>query len=100
MADPSFFVMSALAQSSRWRVFELLLSATDKGLLQGEIAAALGVSKNLLSSHLKIMQAAGLVSSERNGREITYRATPQSAHVMATDILNAIANPNRRVQGH
>ena len=92
MAAPSFPVMSALAQASRWRVFELLLGAGDEGMLQGEIAIALGVTKNLLSVHLKIMQAAGLVSAERSGREVTYRATPESARIAAQIVLDTVKN--------
>jgi ArsR family transcriptional regulator len=89
-------VMSALAQGSRWHVFELLLGAGDEGMLQGEIAAKLGITKNLLSVHLKIMQSAGLVSAERIGREVTYRATPEPAMLMAKNVLHTVGKPHRR----
>lgn len=96
MSGPSFPVLSALAQPSRWRAFELLLDAGEKGMLQGEIATALGVTKNLLSAHLKTMQTAGLVSAERSGREVTYRATPGPARAMAQAILDTVERSRRR----
>lgn len=70
-------MMSALSQPTRWRAFQALLASGQAGLLQGEVAEKLGVSKNLLSVHLKVLQAAGLVTAERNGREVTYRATTE-----------------------
>lgn len=83
-------ILSALGQTTRWRVFELLIRHPDEGMLQGEIARALGVDKNLMSVHLKIMRSAGLVSAERNGREVTYRVTPAAARGAAQTIINLV----------
>ena len=83
-------ILSALGQTTRWRVFELLIQHPDEGMLQGEIARALGVDKNLMSVHLKIMRSAGLVSAERNGREVTYRVTPAAARAAAQTIIDLV----------
>src|ERR1700761_49678 len=38
-----------------------------------ELVDALGVTQPLVSQHLKILKAAGVVSGERSGREVLYR---------------------------
>ncbi|MEM7728879.1 MAG: helix-turn-helix domain-containing protein [Pseudomonadota bacterium] len=67
-------VCTALGQSVRMDVVRALVRAGDDGLPAGVIADAVGVSHNLLSSHLGRLGAAELVSSERRGRSIIYRA--------------------------
>lgn len=64
--------MSALAQESRLQVFRLLVEAGKEGLPAGEIARALGIPHNTMSSHLGILQRAGLIRSQRHGRSIIY----------------------------
>lgn len=66
--------LAALAQTSRLRVFRLLVGAGPDGLCPGEIADALGVSANLLSFHLKELHHCGLITQQREGRFLRYRA--------------------------
>lgn len=66
--------LAALAQASRLRVFRLLVGAGSEGLCPGQIADALAVSANLLSFHLKELHACGLITQEREGRFLRYRA--------------------------
>ncbi|MBX9905328.1 MAG: metalloregulator ArsR/SmtB family transcription factor [Burkholderiales bacterium] len=70
--------LAALAQVSRLRVFRLLVGAGPDGLCPGQIAATLDVSANLLSFHLKELQACGLITQEREGRFLRYRADMQA----------------------
>ena len=65
--------LSALAQERRLGVFRLLVRAGDPGLPAGAIAASLDVPHNTLSSHLGILEQAGLVRSRRDGRRVIYR---------------------------
>lgn len=65
--------LSALAQQTRLEAFRLLVRHEPEGLLAGEIAGALGVPANTLSTHLAIMARAGLVMAERQSRSIRYR---------------------------
>lgn len=69
-------VLSALGHATRLRVFLLLNETGEAGMTQGDIAAAVGVPKNLLSSHLKILKATGLVEDEVKGRFSIFRANP------------------------
>ncbi|GBQ86632.1 ArsR/SmtB family transcription factor [Asaia krungthepensis] len=65
---------SALSQPSRLAIFRLLIQHEPEGLRAGEIAQTLTQPQNTISTHLSILQRAGLLTSERQGRVITYRA--------------------------
>jgi len=64
--------LSALAQQSRLEAFRLLVRSGSEGMPAGEIARALDIPHNTMSSHLSILANAGLVNSKREGRSIIY----------------------------
>ncbi|MEM9589749.1 MAG: metalloregulator ArsR/SmtB family transcription factor [Pseudomonadota bacterium] len=64
--------LGGLAQESRLRVFRLLISAGTEGIAAGEIAKAVGIPKNTLSSHLGILTRAKLIQARKEGRSIIY----------------------------
>ncbi len=66
--------LSALAQPTRLAAFRLVVEHEPNGLPTGEIARRLDVPQNTMSSHLAQLTRAGLLSAERQGRTITYRA--------------------------
>ncbi|WP_322047629.1 metalloregulator ArsR/SmtB family transcription factor [Paraburkholderia sp. J67] len=66
--------LGALAHELRLRVFRMLVVAGPQGLTPGAIAAQLDVPNATLSFHLKELMHAGLVSQERDGRSLIYRA--------------------------
>lgn len=66
--------LGALAQPSRLRVFRTLVVAGPLGLTPGALSAELGVAATTLSFHLKELMHAGLVSQQREGRNLIYRA--------------------------
>jgi ArsR family transcriptional regulator, arsenate/arsenite/antimonite-responsive transcriptional repressor len=66
--------LSALAQESRLAVFRLLVRAGRDGVAAGEIARALQITPNTLSTQLNILANAKLVTSRRVGRSIIYTA--------------------------
>lgn len=70
--------LAALAQETRLRLFRLLVEAGPQGLTPGHMADTLGASATALSFHLKELSHSGLVTSERDGRNIIYRAQIQS----------------------
>ena len=67
--------LAALAQEVRLRVFRALVVAGNEGLTPGALAEQLGVASNTLSFHLKELANAGLISQERQGRNLIYRAS-------------------------
>ncbi len=64
----------ALAQPVRLRVFRSLVVAGTQGLTPGAISAELEVPATGLSFHLKELMNSGLVTQERQGRNLIYRA--------------------------
>ncbi len=66
--------LSALAQASRLQVFRTLVVAGKQGLTPGALGERLGIPAATLSFHLKELMNAGLVSQERDGRHLIYRA--------------------------
>jgi DNA-binding transcriptional ArsR family regulator len=64
--------LGALAQQSRLAAFRLLVRSGTDGLAAGEIAQALSIPHNTLSSHLATLVQGGLVRSRREGRSIIY----------------------------
>lgn len=71
-ADPALF--GAMADPTRWRVLELLAergSASASGL-----AAEMPISRPGIIKHLAVLRAAGLISSQRVGREVRFSVRP------------------------
>jgi ArsR family transcriptional regulator, arsenate/arsenite/antimonite-responsive transcriptional repressor len=67
--------LAALAQPVRLRIFRSLVVAGPEGLTPGLLSEALDVPATGLSFHLKELMHAGLVSQERQGRNLIYRAS-------------------------
>lgn len=66
--------LGALAQETRLKLFRLLVVAGPCGLTPSHMAETLAVGSTALSFHLKELSHAGLVTRERCGRRIIYRA--------------------------
>lgn len=54
-----------------------------------ELVDAVGVPQPLVSQHLKILKAAGVVTGERSGREVLYRLAD---HHLAHIVIDAVAH--------
>ncbi len=65
---------SALSQPTRLVAFRRLIAAHPEGLPAGKIARLCRVPHNTMSSHLAVLSAARLVTSQKRGRVVTYRA--------------------------
>jgi ArsR family transcriptional regulator len=64
----------ALAQETRLAALRLLVQAGPNGLAAGVVAERLAVQPSTLSTHLGILERAGLVASRREARHIFYAA--------------------------
>lgn len=69
------------------RVFEALSSSVRRQILAylahtelsaGDIAARFAMSKPSISQHLSVLEAAGLVTSEKRGQYVFYALVPES----------------------
>jgi ArsR family transcriptional regulator, arsenate/arsenite/antimonite-responsive transcriptional repressor len=76
--------LAALAQGMRLRIFLALIGAGPEGMTPGALSAALGVPGSTLSFHLKELTYAGLVSQERDGRNLVYRPSNEQMNALLT----------------
>jgi ArsR family transcriptional regulator len=70
----SLEIFASLSQETRLRIFRLLIEYGRDGLIPSKIADELEIPKNTLSFHLSHMTSAGLITSQKNGRSLTYFA--------------------------
>lgn len=73
-SDPVGEVLAALADPTRRSVFEHV--AGDGPVTATHLASRFPVSRQAITKHLDRLAAAGLVASERVGRETRWSATP------------------------
>ena len=71
---PTLQQLSALSQETRLLAFRSLMEAGADGMQAGAIADALSLAPNKLSNHLQILVNSGLVTVQRDGRRMIYRA--------------------------
>lgn len=66
--------LAALAHEHRLRVFRALVVAGEEGLTPGVMTEQLDIAATKLSFHLKELANANLVTQQRDGRNLIYRA--------------------------
>ena len=89
---------AALSQETRLAAFRLLVRAGPAGLPAGEIARTLGTAPSTLSTHLGLLQRAGLVSSERRSRRIVYRADYDGAGALMRYLMEDCCKGHQTVR--
>ena len=67
-------VLSALGHRTPLDAFRLLIRHEPDGLSTGELVEASGLTQSTFSTHLAVMVKAGLVLSEKRGRQQIQRA--------------------------
>lgn len=97
--DQALASLAALAQHTRLAVFRLLVKAGPDGLAAGDIARRVGARPNTLSTHLQALLAAGLVSRERTGRSIVYRAHFSAISDLLTFMLQECCGGDTQICG-
>ena len=73
-------ICAALAHASRRQI--LMTVHFRDGMTAGDIAGRFHVAWPTISRHLKVLEDAGLVTSERRGRERVYRVDRGKIHVL------------------
>ncbi len=66
--------LAALAQPNRLHIFRALVVKGSDGLTPALMAEEMGMPANTLSFHLKELMNADLITQERSGRNLIYRA--------------------------
>ena len=70
--------LTALSQMHRLRIFRMLVVAGHDGLMPAQLTEQFNVAPATLSFHLKELTRAGLITQERIGRNLIYRAEFQT----------------------
>lgn len=86
-------ILAALGNGTRLQMVELMAKAGDAGALPSELAEAVGIPRNLLGAHLLVLEKAGLVSGERQGRNRVCRIEA-SALLSLARMLEGLAEPS------
>jgi DNA-binding transcriptional ArsR family regulator len=78
----------ALGQESRLNVYRLIVQKGDGGLLPSQIHEMLGIPNATLSFHLKELYQAGLITVERQSRNLIYRPSPGMVEDLSQFLLD------------
>lgn len=73
-ASQAVETLAALAHEHRLKIYRLLIEAGPAGLNAGTIAARLKLLPSSLTFHVQHLHRAGLVTQERNSRQLIYAA--------------------------
>lgn len=81
---PFLKVMKALSDPNRVKIIKML---QQRFLCVCEMRAALNIAQPTVSKHLKLLEEAGLVTSEKDGLWVNYRLTDGSSSPYAATVL-------------
>ena len=73
-ASQAVETLAALAHGHRLRIYRLLIEAGPAGLSAGNIASRLKLLPSSLTFHVQHLHRAGLVTQERQSRQLIYAA--------------------------
>ena len=74
-----------------------MVQAGPAGLAAGEIAEGLGSRQNTMSSHLRILASAGLITHRRDGRSIVYKANYDTVRELVLFLMEDCCAGNNAV---
>ena len=85
--DTAGDILRALAAPVR---IAIVLQLRESARCVHELVDAVGVPQPLVSQHLRILKAAGVVAGERSGREVLYRLVDHHlAHIVVAAVTHA-----------
>ncbi len=88
-------VLAALADPTRRHLLDVLADAGQASATT--LAARLPVSRQAVVKHLQVLEAAGLVTGARAGREVRYAVRPDPLDATARRLAALAATWDRRI---
>ena len=76
--------LGSLAQETRLSIYRMLVQKGPEGMAAGAIGEALGVPASSLSFHLHQLMHAGLITQERQSRQLIYSANFERMNALVT----------------
>ena len=81
-------MLGALSQETRLRVVRYLVQSGPEGASAGEVGKQVDATSSRASFHLSALEQAGVISSERQSRNIIYRANLGNLGDLISFLLN------------
>jgi len=72
----------------------IVLSCLEAPVAVSDIAKSLNLSPSLVSHHLRLLRAARIVKSERQGKQVFYSVADHHISCVLTDMLEHIQEPH------
>ena len=91
-------MLAAMGTEPRLRILRLLLSAHPDGLFAGEIQSELSMAPSTLSHHLERLKNEDLVTVEREGTFLRYRANSAALQELLTFLYAECCTRSRAVK--
>lgn len=95
MSRPPVDVFACLADEQRLALLRLV--AASDGLSASALAARVSISRQAVAKHLTTLARAGLVSSDRAGREVVFRVEPAPLRVASDWLQRSAAEWDRQL---
>ena len=86
--DAALDMLAALSQKTRLRVVRYLVGCGNHGASAGDVAGHVDATSSRASFHLAALERAGAISSERQSRNIIYRANFRNLGGVISFLLN------------
>lgn len=74
-SETALSILAALAHPTRLSTFRLLVRHEPEGLSTGQLVDASGLTQSTFSTHLAVLAKAGLIVSEKRGRQQIQRVS-------------------------
>jgi ArsR family transcriptional regulator, arsenate/arsenite/antimonite-responsive transcriptional repressor len=91
-------MFSALGMEARLRILRLLLAAHPDGLVAGEIGEELEIPNSTLSHHLEKLKNERLITMERQGVFLRYRANTDTLQQLVGFLYAECCTRNKAVE--
>ena len=72
----------------------IVLACVEAPIAVSEIASSLQLSSSLVSHHLRLLRAARIVKSERQGKQVFYSTADAHISGVLSDMLEHVAEPS------
>jgi ArsR family transcriptional regulator, arsenate/arsenite/antimonite-responsive transcriptional repressor len=91
-------MLSAMGTEPRLRIMRLLLSAHPEGMVVGEIGEELEIPNSTLSHHLEKLKNEDLVSVQREGTFLRYRANTEGLQELVGFLYAECCTRNKAIE--
>jgi ArsR family transcriptional regulator, arsenate/arsenite/antimonite-responsive transcriptional repressor len=91
-------MLSAMGTEPRLRIIRLLLSAHPEGMVVGEIGEELEIPNSTLSHHLEKLKNEDLVSVQREGTFLRYRANTEGLQELLGFLYAECCTRNKAIE--